>query len=159
MKILVVYDSVFGNTGQVAHAIGKALGSETAVEMLLAKDTKPEQLAGVELLVVGSPTRKFSATPSVNRFLNRMPSRWLKGVHVAAFDTRFDERDVNSRFLLALVKRFGYAAEPLLKKLEKKGGEPVLPAEGFFVAGEEGPLKDGELERAVQWAELILKSL
>ncbi|MBU4495532.1 MAG: flavodoxin family protein [Acidobacteria bacterium] len=33
MKVLVVYDSVFGNTGEVAQAIGKALGVETEVEI------------------------------------------------------------------------------------------------------------------------------
>lgn len=85
--------------------------------------------------------------------------RRLKGVHVAAFDTRFDEGDVDSRLLLSLVKRFGYAAEPIQKKLEQKGGEAVLPAEGFFVTGEKGPLKDGELERAANWAAQILKSI
>jgi hypothetical protein len=32
-----------------------------------------------------------------------------------------------------------------------KGGRPVIPPEGFFVTGEQGPLKDGELARAVTW--------
>ena len=50
---------------------------------------------------------------------------------------------------------FGYAAEPILKKLEKKRGEAVVPAEGFFVGGTEGPLDEGELERATAWAQEI----
>lgn len=30
---------------------------------------------------------------------------------------------------------------------------PVGTAEGFFVKGKKGPLREGELERAVAWAQ------
>ncbi|MBA7705071.1 hypothetical protein ES703_113895 [subsurface metagenome] len=73
---------------------------------------------------------------------------------MAAFDTRISPTDVNSRFLNILVKLFGYAAKPIADKLERKGGELIISPEGFFVKGTEGPLKDGELERAVDWAKL-----
>jgi hypothetical protein len=33
----------------------------------------------------------------------------------------------------------------------------VAPPEGFIVKGREGPLKDGELERAAGWAKGILE--
>jgi flavodoxin len=36
MKALVVYDSVFGNTEQIAQAIGNALGSQKDVEIRLS---------------------------------------------------------------------------------------------------------------------------
>jgi len=32
-----------------------------------------------------------------------------------------------------------------------------IPEEGFFVEGTEGPLKDGEVERAAGWAKEIVK--
>ena len=67
--------------------------------------------------------------------------------------------DVNSRLLNILVKLFGYAAKPIADKLEKKGGVPIIPPEGFFVKDSEGPLKDGELERVADWAKLIIKTL
>ena len=60
--------------------------------------------------------------------------------------------DVNSRTLTAFVKLFGYAAEPIAKALVKAGGQQVAAPEGFFVTDSEGPLKDGELERAEAWA-------
>jgi flavodoxin I len=53
------------------------------------------------------------------------------------------------------VKLFGYAAEPIAAKLQKKGGTLAAPPEGFFVGGTEGPLKEGELERAAQWARRV----
>jgi hypothetical protein len=39
----------------------------------------------------------------------------------------------------------------------KKGGELVFPPEGFLVKKSEGPLKDGELERAAEWAKGLVK--
>jgi hypothetical protein len=34
----------------------------------------------------------------------------------------------------------------------------VVPPEGFLVSGEQGPLKAGELERAVSWAKQIFRT-
>lgn len=156
MKALVVYDSVFGNTEKVAQAIGAALGPEGDVTVLKAGDAQPAQLQGIELLVVGSPTRAFSATPAIRAFLRRIPAKGLQGVKVAAFDTRMVVAEANSAILSFMVKLFGYAAEPMGAKLERKGGERAAAPEGFFVGGTEGPMKDGELERARVWAKEML---
>ena len=157
MNVLVVYDSVFGNTEQIARAIGNALGSKEDVEILQVSNAKPEQLTGLGLLIVGSPTRAFKPTEAISKFLRRIPQNGLKGIKVAAFDTRFTEKEIESSvFILRFfVKLFGYAAKPISNKLKKKGGELTFPPEGFFVEGTEGPLKEGELERAGDWAKQI----
>jgi len=152
MKVLIIYDSFFGNTEQIARAVGSSLESKNQVEVVKIGDLKPEQLTGVELLIVGSPTRAFRPTKPIVKFLNALPIGTLKGVKVAAFDTRINPADANSRFLNFMVKMFGYAAEPIAKRLVKKGGEQVLSPVGFFVKESEGPLKEGELERAAKWA-------
>jgi hypothetical protein len=54
-----------------------------------------------------------------------------------------------------MVKLFGYAAKPIANRLTKKGGVLTMEPEGFFVEGTEGPLTDGELERAAAWAQRI----
>jgi len=156
MKALVIYDSFFGNTEQIARAIGNALGSQGEVEVLRVSNVKPEQLAGLNLLIVGSPTRAFRPTPAISNFLGRIPANGLQGVKVAAFDTRMSTQDANSPILAFFVKLFGYAAKPIADKLTKKGGELAIPPEGFFVKGSEGPLKEGELERAADWARRII---
>lgn len=149
MKALVVYDSAYGNTKQVAQAIGEALGAET----LHVDALRPEHLAGLALLVVGSPTQKFSPLGSVTRFLKSIPADGLRGVRVAAFDTRITQEEIAKVGILAFfVKLFGYAAEPIAKRLTKKGGELAVAPEGFYVGGTEGPLLEGELERAAAWA-------
>jgi flavodoxin len=156
MKAMVVYDSVFGNTGKIAQAIGYALGPPEDVEMLRVSEVKPEQLAGLTLLVVGSPTRQFSPTGATTSFLKSIPKNGLKGVKVAAFDTRFTVSAIEEvRVLAFFVRVFGYAAKPIANRLEKKGGELVVPPEGFYVGDTEGPLLQGELERAADWARRI----
>lgn len=51
----------------------------------------------------------------------------------------------------------GYAAGRIAETLKKKGGNLVMPPEGFFVKGKEGPLKEGELERTANWGEVIVR--
>jgi flavodoxin len=158
MKALIIYDSFFGNTEQIAQAIGTALGSPEDVEVLQVSGVKPEQLTEATLLIVGSPTRGFRPTPAINSLLKSIPENGLKGVKVATFDTRFTEDEIESSvfILRILVNLFGYAAKPIADRLEKKGGELIIPPEGFFVEGTEGPLKEGELERAADWAKQIM---
>ena len=157
MKTLIVYDSVFGNTKQIALAMGNSLGSGESVVTLRVNEIKPEHLTGLGILIVGSPTRAFKPTKAISNFLNKIPSNGLKGVKVLAFDTRMSTADVNSRLLNTLVKVFGYAAKPISNKLVKKGGSLIVPSEGFFVKESEGPLKDGEIERAAEWVKLAIE--
>jgi flavodoxin len=152
MKALVVYDSVFGNTEKVAQAMGQALGSHAEAQALRVGDVKAEDMTGLGALIVGSPTRAFSPTPAIKKWLRSLPSSSLKGIKVAAFDTRISVEDVDSAILNFLVKIFGYAAKPIGDRLTKKGGGLGMPPEGFLVDGTEGPLKEGELERAADWA-------
>lgn len=160
MKALVAYDSAYGNTEQVARAIGNALGPQEDVQTLRVGDVKPGQLTGLSLLVVGCPTQKFSPTGATTRLLKGIPQGGLKGVKVAAFDTRFTEAEVERVKILAfLVRIFGYAAEPIADRLQKKGGELAVPPEPFYVSDTEGPLLEGELERAGEWAKQILATL
>jgi flavodoxin len=155
MKVCVIYDSVFGNTAKVAQAIGAALEAQAEVSVTKVGDVPGEFWTGLDALIVGSPTRAFSATPATKQLLSGIPRQGLQGVKVAAFDTRMDVEKAPG-ILKALVKLFGYAAEPLAAKLRKKGGQEALPPAGFIVLESEGPMQEGEFERAAKWAERIL---
>jgi flavodoxin len=156
MKTLVIYDSVFGNTEKVARAIAESLGLRAPVEVLRPDLVVPEHLAGVDLLVVGSPTRGFRPTEAMAGLLNRLRSKALQGVKVAAFDTRLKADELKSTGLRFLVKTGGYAARRIANKLTKAGGSLIAPPEGFYVEDTEGPLKAGELERASAWGASLL---
>lgn len=152
MKSLVVFDSVFGNTEEIARTIAGVLASAGEVKATRVSDFDRRDMDGVELLVVGSPTRAFRATPATMEFVKGLPSGALANVRVAAFDTRVNVVQVGSRFLTFMVKLFGYAAEPITKALEKRGGLRAVAPEGFFVSDKEGPIADGERDRAEAWA-------
>lgn len=154
MKALVVYESVFGNTEKVTQAIGKVLGAP----VIGVSDVAMEQLKGLDLLVVGSPTRGFRPIENITAFLNSIPNGALQGVKVAAFDTRIDLQTIKPKVFRFIVSKGGYADKTIAKMLQKKGGQLVEPTEGFSVKDSEGPLVEGELERAAEWAGKIKDS-
>jgi len=147
MKALIVYDSVYGNTEKIARAIAEAITPSNEVKILRAGEANPSELASIDLLIVGSPTHAGRPTPAIKDLLNKVPE--LQGVNVAAFDTRIPTK---------LVRVFGYAAGRIANNLKKKGSTLIASPEGFFVTGGQGPLKEGELERAAAWAKGILES-
>jgi flavodoxin len=145
MRVLVVYDSVYENTEKIAKAIGGAITGE--VKVLSVGEVNPSELKTIDLFIIGSPTQGGRPTPAIRDFLNKVPESSLKGINVAAFDTRIPTK---------LVGVFGYAAGRIAGNLKEKGGTLVASPEGFFVKGTKGPLKEGELERAAAWAKGIL---
>jgi flavodoxin len=161
MKALVIYDSQYGNTEKIANAIGMALGaaissaSGSQVESILVRHARLEQLAGLDLLIVGAPTQRFRTTETMLGFLKSIPADGLKGVRVAAFDTRLSLNDIESSTFRFIVKTGGFAARHIADRLKKCGGDLILPPEGFLVKDMEGPLLDGELERAADWAKRV----
>jgi flavodoxin len=150
VKALVVYDSQYGNTEQVARAIAEALGGSA----VRAGQASAGNVKEHELLVVGSPTQGGQPTAAVRAFLKAIPARGLEGVGVAAFDTRIAAQD-SGLFLKLLMGVIGYAAGKIEKSLVTKGGRRVAVAEGFIVTGKEGPLGQGELERAAAWVRTL----
>ena len=162
MKVLIVYDSAFGNTEQIARAMGDALRSPDDAgivhdaNIVRAGSARPDQLKGLDFLIVGSPTQGFRATEAMTQFLAGIPDRALNGVKVAAFDTRFSIEDTKNFALRLLLKKGGFAAKPIAEVLVKKGGELIVPPEGFIVKDKKGPLKQGELERAAAWARQVV---
>ena len=155
MKILVVYDSFFGNTATVAGLISEALGSEDEVKAVRVVDLKPEHLEDTELLIVGSPTRSWRPSASVMIFVQDLKRDKLDKMFVAAFDTRIDLNTIKSKFTRFLVGKGGYAAKKIMQKMERKGGTPIAKPMGFLVDGTEGPLHEGEKVHAIRWGKEI----
>ena len=152
---LVIYDSYFGNTEKIAQAIGEAIGDAIVKKVT---DFDQSNLDSLKILFVGSPTRAFNATPAIMTMIKEMPQDTLNGVKAAAFDTRIKEEQTDSGFLKFMIKLFGYADVKIAKALSKAGAQLPIESAGFGVTGTEGPLLDGEIERAKSWAKQILSS-
>lgn len=152
MKAVVIYNSVYGNTEKIAQAIGAGLAGDAKV--VRVGDVNASDLQAFDLLIVGSPVHGGRATPAIDALLQQLPAHSLEGKRVAAFDTRFEseEQGIGLRILMSVIR---YAAERIAKDLTKKGGRLVAEPEGFIVEQKEGPLKQGEQERASAWAKAM----
>ncbi|GAA4379510.1 flavodoxin family protein [Agromyces bauzanensis] len=156
MRVMVVYESIWGNTEQIAREIAAGIGAET-VDVVDAASAPPAIEDDVDLLVVGGPTHAFSMSSTSTREsarqqgATRIPAsgirEWIErlsapssAVAVATFDTR----TVSPRLP-------GSAAKKAMKKLVALGFRPAAKPETFGVHGYSGPIADGELERAKAW--------
>jgi flavodoxin I len=149
MKSLVVYDSEFGNTEEIAKTIARALGDEARA--VRVGEIPVEELREYGQVIVGSPTQAGRPTPLIKAFLREIPNDGLKHARVSGFDTRIPGQEQG--FVLRIFMGFlGYAAGRIARELEKKGGQLIAQPQGFFVTGKEGPLRDGEADRAAAWA-------
>jgi len=151
MRSIVAYYTRYGNTRQVAEAIAEVLAGAGEVRTAPIDGLTADELEGVDLLVVGSPTHYQSLPKEVRAMLDEWPKRSLRGVQVAAFDTSVE----TWRPLMWMT-----AAHRLLSELRKLGGKKVVGPETFLVERGKVPeseerqdaLREGELERAKAWA-------
>lgn len=146
MNVLVVYDSQFGNTEQIGRAIANQMEARGIVRFLSIDDPAGHNLIGVDLLVVGGPTQGHGARQPLRDWVEQLSPTMLQSVAVATFDTRF-------RWPVFLA---GSAASSIAKTLRHHGARLLVPPESFFVEGREGPLANGELERAGAWADTLI---
>ena len=147
MNTLIIYDSTFGNTAQIAQAMAERLGEYGTVRTASANEAGLAEMKEIDLLIVGGPTQRHGVSPAMRTLLERLPRRSLRGVSAAAFDTRYHMAAWKS----------GSAAQRIASRLKRTGASLIMPPESFFVALREGPLEEGELERAARWAEEIFK--
>ena len=154
MKAVVVYESLWGNTAAAAQAIAEGLG-EGAVALSTA-EAIPDVVAGVDLIVGGSPLLGFSlptqemidniakdgstppkdtSQPTMRAWIEQLPAGSGRG---AGFETRIWWSP-------------GSAAKTIEKMLAERGYVPIAAVGKFIVTGRYGPLKDGELDRARAW--------
>lgn len=153
MKIVIVYDSQFGNTEKIAHAIRDGIGPGHVVNVVRAAAASQQDLHGADLLFVGSPTHGGRYTEPVRYFLDALPADALRGMRAAAFDTGM-KAEGQGFIVKRVVRFFGYASARIVPALQAKGAGETRK-ETFFVADREGPLLDGELERAGNWGRAV----
>ncbi len=163
MDVLVVYESVFGNTHAIADAIAEGVQSAGAGVTVTPVSGAAAATSAADLLIVGGPTHMHGLASHKTRHLAVEGAQeeghpvdphadddtglrsWLRtleggGARAAAFDSRADKA-------AALT---GSAAKGIARRLRHRGYE-VADRQSFLVDDNEGPLADGELERARAW--------
>jgi flavodoxin len=151
MNSLVVYYSEFGNTARIAEAIVEVLEPAGSARVLDLKRLDVLDLRSLDLLVVGVPTHRMNIPKVAHQLIKAFPRGTLpKRASVAAFDTSYR---------LSFWLRPFSASHALLPRLKRLGGEEITPPMTFHVSAKEGPLDDGEIERAKAWTQEILKEV
>lgn len=164
MKALVVYESLWGNTAAIAHAIAEGIGEGATVAHTGQVD--PETAADFDLIVVGAPVHALSlptkeskasaagkpvaedelapdvTQPTVKEWLADLPDGTAAA---AAFDTR-------------IRGPLGHGgASRIEKSLKTHGYRIVDRAQGFVVINDShvrvagSMLRQGERKRATEW--------
>ena len=160
MKVLLMYESMFGNSERVAHAVAEGLREGAEVLVRDVTTAHPGDVPGdVDLLVVGGPTHALSMSRPTTReeairqgagqgLASRGLREWLEGVSgdlhglpFAAFDTR-----------VSRVRRLpGSAARSATRMLRRQRGRMLATPESFYVDDVAGPLGQDEVARARDW--------
>lgn len=156
MHAIVVYESVWGNTAAIAHAIAEGLGPD--VRAYPTDEVPGDDLSSADLIVAGAPVFAFGlpterirerilvdeadastppdlSHPSLRSWLDTLP---LGHGRSAAFETRIWW---SPRGATGLIE----------KRLARLGYPPAAKGEKFVVRDKYGPLREGELEHARAW--------
>lgn len=162
MKALVVYESFWGNTAAIAHAIAEGIGGGAVA--LATDEATPDMVEQTDFLVVGAPVLGFTLpTDGMRKNISQGQAKapaapdlshpslrsWLAGLPAgccrsAAFETRFKWSP-------------GGAISAITHGLSRAGYAEAAKPERFMVGGSYGPLKDGELQRAREWGALLAR--
>ena len=166
MRVVVVYESMYGNTRVIAEAIAGAF-NPAEVAVLPVAHADPDALKGAGLLVVGAPTHAFGMSRAKTRqaaadaarkpgsglalepaALGRGVREWLDSLSLvggtaAAFDTR-----------IRVPFPSGHASRGIGKLLRHRGYELLTRPQSFFVT-KDNVLRPGEADRARRWGEQL----
>jgi len=165
MSVLIVVESLFGNTMTVARAVATGITEHgTAVTVLRCGEAPAEIPADVSLLVAGAPTHNLhlpnraSRTQAATRGAAQPDAvglaEWI-GTATPRKDLRVVTFDTTTGGAWA-----GSAAKAAAKLLRRRGFSAPEQGPGFIVTGTPGPLRDGEEARARSWgAELVSGAL
>ena len=139
VRVIVVYESRFGNTRRVGEAIVEGMGEVGGVEAVLreAGGVEPDELLGYDLILIGSPNHYGAPTKGVKGFIDGLGEVGLEGGRGAVFDTY-----LGAGF-------FGRAVGLMERRLGERvpGLALVVPGLSVRVEGSRGPIAEGELPR------------
>ncbi len=140
VRALILYQSLFGNTKDVALSLAKGI-QETGVETacLSTDEVDIVQIPNYDFLAIGGPTHMIGLSKGMKTFLKRLNSIDLQGMNGFSFDTRNHSR-LNQKRWFILENSAARKIEGKLKKLKVK---IIKSRQSAIVYGREGPLESG----------------
>jgi flavorubredoxin len=151
VKVLVVYDTKYGNTEIVAEKIVEGLREVKGIEtdIVNVKKVDVEKAANSDAVLIGSPNHARRPARGITSFIDKLGKLDLKTKWAAVFDTQGG----------------GNAFEQVVKKMEERIREKVprlkliTPGLSIRVTGMKGPIAEGELPKCVDFGKKIAAKL
>ncbi len=161
MKIIVAYDTYYGNTKLVADAIADQAKIEGHdVELRDVKRENPSAPQG-DLLFVGSPVRAARVTRATRRFVKRLDRTAWAGKPIVVFTTtvmvpKADATEKQKRF----AQKWAFDVAPKFRdKIRARGLNAVDSVLFVEVKDVKGPLVDTGIEKAKRFTHDVLQSI
>ena len=162
MRGIVAYDSVHGNTKQVAEAIAEQMRADGhLVEIFNLKEAIPKSVAG-DLMFIGSPTRGGRMTSRVKDFLEGLDLEYWRNRPIVLFDTigPFSKDLEKRKKWLALADEGGKNAASKMQELcQSRGLGNCSKKLHLAVTGFMGPLAPDALSIAREFTHEFLTTM
>ena len=141
-KVIVIYESKYGNTKLVAETITEGMREVSGIETVLneVKEVDLNQIVDFNAILVGSPNHIGRATRSIRKLIDKLGNLNLKGKVAAVFDTYIG-------------KDYEKAVKKMEHQISKKVPGLKLAASGLSikVKGLKGPIAEGELPKCKEF--------
>ena len=145
-KVIVAYESKYGNTRLVAEAIIESMREVEGIETVLSelKEADLNKVPDYDAILIGSPNHWGGPTRGVRKFIDKLSKLNLEGKLFAVFDT-------------CLGKDFEKAVKKMEKRINEKvpGIKQIAPGLSIRVQGMKGPLVEGELPKCKEFGNKI----
>ena len=150
MKVLIVYESKYGNTKKVAELIAEGVKTSEDIQISIENVNDIDLTKGeiYDLLLIGSPNHMGGPTKSIKKFITALSKAPLKGNSVAVFDT-YMKKDI------------GKAAKNMEQLISKKllDLKILSPGLSIKVGGMKGPIVEEELQKCNEFGETLIKHI
>ncbi len=149
-RVIVVYDSQYGNTERVAQTIVEGMRNAGEIETCLTnvKDVDVGTIANYDAILLGSPNHAGGPTRSIKKFIDGLSNLPLAGKEFAVFDT-YMGKDVEK------------AVTKMEQRMREKAPGLKMLTHGLSIRVEKwkGPIADGELPKCKEFGTAIAAAL
>lgn len=161
VKVLVAYDTKYGNTQRVAELIAeglKAAGAEAVVENM--KKVNVDEMLGFDAILIGSPNHMGRPTRTFKKFVSKLQKTDMKDKSLAAFDTYIGQKDEQE-----VIQPGGGEFQKALRRMENQLKDKVphlkliTPGLSIAVGGMKGPILDVDLPKCNEFGQKIASQL
>jgi len=145
-KVIVVYESKYGNTKLVAETIIEGMRQVKGVEAVLSevKEVDLSQIPSYDAILIGSPNHIGGPTRGIEKFIDKLGKLNLGEKRFAVFDTY-------------LGKDFEKAVKKMEKRINEKAPGMKMIASGLSirVQGMKGPIAEAELPKCKEFGKKL----